>query len=88
VSFHARVAANVLSMVERELAIGPDAARAVRRRLGELLGHDAPAGALVADLAARIRDGATLDPATATALRETVRIKLAVSNPDYTASSD
>jgi aminoglycoside phosphotransferase (APT) family kinase protein len=87
VSFHARVAANVLGMVERELTIGPDAAAVVRRRLADLLGHDAPLRTLVDDLATRIRAGADLDGATTTALRETVRTKLAVSNPGYTGSA-
>ena len=88
VSFHARVAANVLGMVERELAIGPDAAAVVRSRLAELLGHDAPVATLVAELAAAIRDGAPADAATVTAVRETVRIKLAVSDPGYATTSD
>jgi hypothetical protein len=88
VSFHARVAANVLGMVERELAIGPDAAAVVRSRLADLLGHDAPVATLVAELAAAIRDGAPADAATVTAVRETVRIKLAVSDPGYATTSD
>jgi uncharacterized membrane protein len=88
VSFHARVAANVLGMVERELAIGPDAAAVVRARLVDLLGHDAPVATLIDELATSIREGAAVDEATVTAVRETVRIKLAVSNPDYATTSD
>ena len=65
-----------------------DAAAVVRRRLADLLGHDAPLRTLVDDLATRIRAGADLDGATTTALRETVRTKLAVSNPGYTGSAD
>ncbi len=88
VAFHARVAANVLGMVERELAIGPDASAVVRARLADLLGHDAPVATLIDDLATSIREGAASDGATVTAVRETVRIKLAASNPDYATASD
>lgn len=88
VSFHARVAANVLGMVERELAIGPDAAAVVRARLADLLGHDAPVATLIDELATSIRGGAAVDDATVAAVRETVRIKLVVSNPDYATASD
>jgi hypothetical protein len=88
VSFHARVAANVLGMVERELAIGPDAAAVARARLADLLGHDAPVATLIHELATSIRDGEPADAATITAVRETVRIKLAVSDPGYAAPAD
>ncbi|MFM7616900.1 MAG: phosphotransferase family protein [Actinomycetes bacterium] len=88
VAFHARVATNVLGMVERELAIGPGAAAVVRDRLADLLGHDAPVAALIDELATSIRDGAPVDAATLTAVRETVRSKLAVSNPDYAGAPD
>jgi len=88
VAFHARVAANVLGMVERELASGPGTTAAVRTNLATILGQDAPVAALVEELATRIREGAPLDPGTITAVRETVRAKLAVSNPDYATPAD
>jgi hypothetical protein len=79
VRFHARVAANVLGMVERELAMGPsqrDAHAAALARLGV---------ADEAELAAAIRDHA-LDHRRAEVLevvRATVRAKLAVAHPGY-----
>jgi Domain of unknown function (DUF6285) len=79
VRFHARVAVNVLAMVERELTLGPAQADAHRAAL-ERLGVDDEAA-----LAAAIRDG-SLDGRRAEVLhvlRETVRAKLEVSNPRY-----
>lgn len=77
--FHARVATNVLAMVERELELGPSQARAHAARLEQLGVADD------AELAAAIRDGsfdARLDE-----VRElvwaSVRDKLAVANPRY-----
>lgn len=77
--FHARVAANMLAMVERELEMGPAQASAHRQRLAQLgVGDDA-------ELAARIRDG-SLDGRIDDVRRlvwESVRDKLAVANPKY-----
>jgi Domain of unknown function (DUF6285) len=79
VHFHARVAANVLAMVERELAVGAE--QAARHTAGL-------AGLGVADeveLAAAIRDG-RLDERLADAaafVRATVEDKLRVANPKY-----
>jgi hypothetical protein len=77
--FHARVAVNVLAMVERELEAGPGPAAA----------HAAHLAALgVADdheLARAIRTGA-LDERRAevrVAVRESVRAKLDVAHPGY-----
>jgi aminoglycoside phosphotransferase (APT) family kinase protein len=85
VGFHARVAARVLAMVERELALGPDQARAEAARLGALLGADAPIRDLTVELARRIRAGeiAATDRATLDAVRATVAAKLAVTDPGY-----
>jgi hypothetical protein len=77
--FHARVAANVLSMVERELQLGPAQAEAHARRLATLGCADD------AELARRIRDGSLderLDEVR-TLVRASVRDKLAVANPGY-----
>jgi Domain of unknown function (DUF6285) len=79
VRFHARVAANVCAIVERELAFGPAQAEAAAARL---------AGLGVADdaaLAAAIRAGDLDDryAEVAAAVRETVRDKLVVANPRY-----
>lgn len=77
--FHARVAANVLAIVERELELGPAQARAHAARLEQLGVADD------AELAAAIRDGsldARLDEVREL-VWESVRDKLAVANPRY-----
>jgi hypothetical protein len=79
VRFHARVAANVLAMVERELALGASQAEAHRAALERLgVRNDA-------ELAAAIRGGSLDDrrPEVLEVLRRTVRSKLEVSNPRY-----
>ncbi len=77
--FHARVAANVLAIVERELRLGSSQAAAHAVRLAQLGSSDD------ADLARRIREG-ELDDRLAE-VRELVwadvRDKLAVANPKY-----
>jgi hypothetical protein len=80
VRFHARVAANVLGMVERELALGPAHAVAHASALARLGVPDEAA------LAKAIRDGTLAhgrDEVLAV-VRETVRAKLAVAHPGYT----
>jgi hypothetical protein len=80
-SFHARVAANVLGMVERELALGAGQEAAHRADL-ERLGV-----ASEAELAAAIRAG-ELDGRLAEVVamvRRTVAAKLAVAHPGYDA---
>ena len=99
--FHARVAANVLAIVGRELA--DDAPAAEWTRLATLLGHaettppaDPAARALAvrqmtATLAKRIRqgdaDGGPFATAVRAHVRATVREKLRVANPEYLARS-
>lgn len=97
-SFHARVAANVLAIVGRELLGEEDALVAEWRGLAALLGvaGDQPAGtaawresvrALTVDLAERIRRGDADAGAFAAAVRVHVRAvvteKLRVANPRY-----
>jgi hypothetical protein len=85
VAFHARVAVNVLGMVERELELGAAQDAEEHDRLVELLGRDGTVRELTEVLARGIRDG-TLDipwPDTVAAVRETVRAKLEVANPRY-----
>jgi hypothetical protein len=79
VKFHTRVAINVLGMVERELALGPEQDAAHARRLAAL-GVDGDAA-----LAAAIRAGEfdDRDDELRTALLESVRDKLLVANPRY-----
>jgi Domain of unknown function (DUF6285) len=85
VRFHSRVAVNALGMLERELRLGPELDAAERDRLAALLGHDADLAALTVELAGRIRDGSLDDrrDEVVDAVRESVRAKLLVANPDY-----
>ncbi|MGB9345123.1 MAG: DUF6285 domain-containing protein [Ilumatobacteraceae bacterium] len=77
--FHARVASNVLGMVEREIELGPAQDAAHRERLAQLGVADD------AELAAAIRARAFDDRADELRdlLAGAVRDKLAVANPRY-----
>lgn len=79
VNFLARVSANVLDGVERELRLGADQARRHRERLDALAYHDHAA------LAAAIRSGEleAADPVLVAAVRAAVTDRLAVANPRY-----
>lgn len=96
--FHALVAANVLAIVERELAGDDDRLAHEWQRLATLLGHagDPPARTdavragikeMTAVLADRIRTGDADDGPFADAVRAHVRAtvteKLAIANPRY-----
>jgi hypothetical protein len=74
-AFHARVAANVLAIIERELEQAPDAAEAAAL---------APFGGAAA-LCAALREGrlAPDDPAVLSAVRLAVLARLATDNPRY-----
>lgn len=82
--FHARVAANMLAMVERELALGPEQAAAHRRRLDHLGVADD------AELAAAIRAGELTERSDELRrlLRAAVVDKLRVANPRYLEPPD
>jgi aminoglycoside phosphotransferase (APT) family kinase protein len=82
VRFHARVAANVVAMVARELELGPDQAVAHQRRLRSLGVSSEEA------LASAIRSGGFDDRLgeVTDAVRSTVADKLAVANPAYGAA--
>jgi hypothetical protein len=78
-SFHSRVAANLLGVLERELQTGAEA----EQRFGELL-----ASLICAtedELARRVRDGeiAIDDEQLVAVLRSITTARLAVSNPKY-----
>jgi hypothetical protein len=81
--FHARVAVNVLAMVERELQLGAAQAEAHAHRLAALGCADD------ADLSARIRSGDLDDrlPEVRDLVWASVRDKLAVANPKYLGGS-
>jgi len=84
VRFHARVAANVVAMVAREIALGPAQAVAHRQRLAAL------GVASEEELAEAIRTGALdqrLDE-VADVVRATVADKLEVANPAYRTGDD
>jgi hypothetical protein len=77
--FHARVASNVLAMVEREIELGPAQAAAHDERLAQLGVAD------YAELAAAIRERRFDDRAEElrSLLAQDVADKLAVANPTY-----
>jgi len=79
VRFHARVAARVLAIVERELGSADRMSAEHAERLASL------GFASEAELAAAIRSGACDDrwDEVAAVVRATVADKLAVANPDY-----
>jgi hypothetical protein len=82
--FHARVSANVLASVERELEHGDGYREAHARRLATLGAADD------AELADAIRDG-RLDDRLADVvalLRESTRERVAITNPRYLAAED
>lgn len=84
-AFHARVAANALAIVARELELGPKSATEEKARLVSLLGHDDTLEALNRELCARIRSGIfDLDtPGLAEHLTVTTREKVAIDQPGY-----
>ena len=82
--FHARVAANVLEIVERELAMGEQVADSHARSL-ERLGAENDA-----ELAEMIRDGKFDDRhgALVEELRAATRDRLRIANPRYLSGED
>jgi hypothetical protein len=84
-AFHARVAANALAIVERELALGAQQDAAERERLRALLGGDGPLEAQNRALCREIRAGriARDTPGLLEHLRATTLAKLAVDQPGY-----
>jgi len=84
-AFHARVAANALGIVSRELEFGTAASEAERRRLVALLGQDGMLLELNRELCARIRDGRIgLDtPGLADHLAQTSCDKVTIDQPGY-----
>ena len=77
--FHARVASNVLAIVEREIELGPGQAEAHRGRLDQL------GVASDVELAAAIRSGRLDDrlDEVRSLVWDSVRDKLLVANPKY-----
>ncbi|HEX2889361.1 DUF6285 domain-containing protein [Vineibacter terrae] len=86
-AFHARVAANALDIVRRELEIAPQANAEEHQRLRALLGADGSLEALNEKLCEQLENGAlTVDnPDLVAHLRQTTMTKLAIDQPAYSA---
>ena len=84
-AFHARVAANALSIVARELEKGGPCGDAERERLKQLLGHDGELMELNRELCAAIRSGklGLETPGLAEHLTVTTRDKVSIDQPNY-----
>lgn len=85
-AFHARVAANALAIVARQLEQGPAGDAAELLRLRTILGRtDGDLDGLNRELCLRIRSGivAVDDPDLAAHLRETTIAKVAIDQPGY-----
>jgi len=87
-AFHARVAINVLNILQRELELGPAQQAAELQRLQTLLNKEGSIAELNAVLATEIRSGRldTHRAAVMDCVRETVREKLLIANPKYLQS--
>ena len=84
-AFHARVAANALGIVARQLELYGHASEEETKRLAALLGHDGSLEDLNRELCARIRSGEfTLEtPGLAVHMEATTRDKVAIDQPNY-----
>lgn len=85
VVFQARVAANAIDLVLREMRTGAQLEEAARLRLVALLEQDGPLEVLEAELSARIRDGA-IDlsaPELLEHLWATTMAKMSIDQPSY-----
>lgn len=82
-AFHAKVAANALAIVARELEQQPRAAE--QAALAGFMGHDAGLDGLRAELCGRLRSGQLTPetPGLLEALQAVVVAKLSVDNPRY-----
>lgn len=84
-AFHARVAANALDIVKRELEVAPKAGAEEHQRLTALLGRDGSIDELNRELCSRIEKGElTLEtPGLADHLWAITMTKLAIDQPRY-----
>jgi hypothetical protein len=85
--FNLKVACNMLAMVERELALGANAAAAEQARLAALVGAEGTLEEMNARLGRAIRgaDIALDDPRLLDHLRRTTADALAINNPRWLA---
>jgi|APCry1669189070_1035195.scaffolds.fasta_scaffold62510_2 hypothetical protein len=87
-AFLARVAANVLSVVKREILLGPQADAAAVERLSQLLGVSGNVNTLNAVLCERLRSG-DMDaetPGLLAALKANITDQIAIDQPNYSAT--
>ncbi len=86
-SFHTRIAVNMLKIVERELTLGPNLENEEQERLRALLGQDGTVEDLNAVLCEKLNNG-EMDYRNSE-LIEHLRLsalgKLSIDNPDYSA---
>ena len=84
-AFLARVAANALATVGRELAQGPAAEAEAERLMGEVLGKTGRYADLNTELCARIRAGELTveSPGLLAALQVMARDQIAIDQPSY-----
>jgi hypothetical protein len=89
-AFDARVAANALELVVREMRLGPAAGREENARLCALLGRDGTLDALNREFCFAIREGRVTgsEPAVVEHLRATTLAKLAIDQPGYATYRD
>lgn len=89
VQHHARVAASLVGIVERELRLGPAADAAEAQALGELLGtgDTADLDGMRAEIASRLRAGLADEPSSAApvwqVLMDSVRADLGICKPGH-----
>ena len=86
-AFLARVAVNVLGVVQRELILGPAAHWNAMDRFATLLGHEGDLQTLNAELCALIRTGQmdVATPGLLTALKANITEQIAIDQPNYAA---
>ena len=84
-AFHARVAANALAIVVRELDESPKSGQEEKARLRGLLAKDGTLDELNRELCKRIRSGkfTIATPGRAEHLEKTTRDKVAIDQPGY-----
>ncbi len=86
-AFLARVAANAMATIGREITQGPAAEAEAVRLMGDLLGHAGTHTELNTELCARIRSGEMTvgTPGLLTALTTIARNQIAIDQPSYKA---
>ena len=84
-AFHARVAANALGIVSRELKLGPKSMGEEKARLSQLLGREGTLEELNRELCRQIRDGmiGLETKGLKKHLDMTTRDKVAIDQPTY-----